>query len=174
MKYILPILVALLMSGCYTKKHNVELSFSKENIKLDSSKSVYISKPENGTYRGLVDSNSADSTVASIKSALSKHIHSVLTGYKFENFNSSLQNAKENEATYLIFPVILHWEDRATEWSGIADKIKIKISVIDVDNGIEISSVLINSHSSWWTAGGDKPHDLLAQPIEKYIDSLYL
>jgi hypothetical protein len=41
-----------------------------------------------------------------------------------------LTHAKENNYGYLVFPTILEWEDRATEWSGIPDKASIKIAMV--------------------------------------------
>jgi hypothetical protein len=39
------------------------------------------------------------------------------------------KNAASVNFDYFVIPEILHWEDRATEWSGIPDKIEVKISI---------------------------------------------
>ncbi|ELW8199044.1 DUF4823 domain-containing protein, partial [Yersinia enterocolitica] len=67
----------------------------------------------------------------------------------------------------------LHWEDRATEWSGKPDIIAIKITVYNAASDNIISSTIINGKSKWATFGGDHPQDLLAKPVSEYISSLY-
>jgi hypothetical protein len=74
---------------------------------------------------------------------------------------------------YYVEPDILHWEDRATEWSGIPDRIEIKISVYDAISGAELASSIVSGKSKWGTFGGDHPQDLLPEPVNKYVESLY-
>ena len=54
---------------------------------------------------------------------------------------------------------ILHWEDRATEWSGKADRVKVSLPLYR--SGSLVGSALVTANSSWWTFGGDHPEDLL-------------
>jgi hypothetical protein len=69
---------------------------------------------------------------------------------------------------------ILHWEDRATEWSGIPDKVEIRIDVIESARGDTIDSAIVKRKSGLATFGGDHPQDLLPKPVEDYVASLYL
>ena len=70
-------------------------------------------------------------------------------------------------------PEILHWEDRNTEWSGIKDKIEIKLVVYDAATGNELASTIIAGKIKWATFGGDHPQDLLPEPLKRYVESLY-
>ena len=74
---------------------------------------------------------------------------------------------------YYVIPEILYWEDRATEWSGIPDKIEVKVSVYDGQSAKELASTIILGKSKWATFGGDHPQDLLPDPLNKYVESLY-
>jgi hypothetical protein len=74
---------------------------------------------------------------------------------------------------YYVEPQILHWEDRATEWSALPDKIEIKISVYDASLGTELASSVLTGRSKWATLGGDHPQDLLPEPVRGYVDALY-
>jgi len=74
---------------------------------------------------------------------------------------------------YYIQSEILHWEDRATEWSGLPDRIEIKISVYDTHSGAELASSILSARSKWATFGGDHPQDLLPEPVKQYVESLY-
>jgi len=58
---------------------------------------------------------------------------------------------------YYVASEILHWEDRATEWSGLPDKIEIKVIIYDTKSGREISSAVLSGRSKWTTFGGDHP-----------------
>ena len=64
----------------------------------------------------------------------------------------------------LIEPKILHWEDRATEWSGKADRVKVSLPLYR--SGSLIGSALVTANSSFFTFGGDHPEDLLDAPFE--------
>jgi hypothetical protein len=76
-------------------------------------------------------------------------------------------------AGYYVVPQILHWEDRATQWSGRPDQIEIKITVYDAETSNIVASTRISGESKWATLGGDHPEDLLAEPVGAYISSLY-
>ncbi len=87
--------------------------------------------------------------------------------------DGALEKAKAGGYTYLIYPVILYWEDRATEWSGIPDKITVEISVIDVATGAVLNSARIEGKSKWATLGGDHLQDLLEKPLTDYARTLF-
>jgi uncharacterized protein DUF4823 len=52
-----------------------------------------------------------------------------------------------NQYAYYVETVIMHWEDRNTEWSGIPDRIEIKLIIYDVKTGVEIASSVMNGKS---------------------------
>lgn len=74
---------------------------------------------------------------------------------------------------YLVVPIILHWEDRATEWSGKSDRLEIQLSVYDLETQEELASSVLTGKSKWSTMGGDHPQDLLPDPVNSYVESLY-
>lgn len=55
---------------------------------------------------------------------------------------------------HYIIPEILHWEDRATEWSGKPDKIEIKVTIHEGQDSKELTSAIISGKSKWATFGG--------------------
>jgi hypothetical protein len=55
---------------------------------------------------------------------------------------------------YYVDPEILHWEDRATEWSGRPDTIEIRISIYDSTSEDELASAVLKGKSKWATFGG--------------------
>jgi hypothetical protein len=54
----------------------------------------------------------------------------------------------------MVYSTVLHWEDRATEWSGRPDRILLKKVVADAGSDNMISSVFIEGKSKWFTFGG--------------------
>lgn len=175
MKYIYYFLVAMLLTGCYVEKHDVQKTAAvTSHKKLDNRKPVYISVSEDGRYGSTLYNGTGVMTTQIIKMALSKYVDSIVTDNRTtEDYRIALKNAKSKNASYLFYPQILAWEDRATEWSGKPDKVTVKIRVVDVKSNKNISSILLKSNSSWWTLGGDHPQDLLEKPISDYINSLY-
>lgn len=175
MKYIFYFLISILLTGCYAEKHDVvQTATTQSYSKLDNSKSVYISVPEDGRYGSILYNRSGAMTTQAIKMALSKYVDSIITdGKSTEDYRTALRNAKNKNVSYLFYPQILEWEDRATEWSGKPDKVSIKIRVVDIKSNKKISSIVLKSNSSWFTLGGDHPQDLLEKPISDYINSLY-
>ncbi len=86
----------------------------------------------------------------------------------------SLQDARARGADYYIRVEILHWEDRATEWSGLSDKVTIKLLVINSETEAIADSVTIDGKSRWATFGGDHPQDLLEKPLQDYVSRLFI
>jgi hypothetical protein len=82
----------------------------------------------------------------------------------------------KNQSTsvdYFVVPEILHWEDRNTEWSGKKDTLEIKLSVFDAADGTTLATTIISGKSKWATFGGDHPQDLLPEPVNRYVETLY-
>ena len=80
----------------------------------------------------------------------------------------------DREYHYFAYTEILLWQENYTEWSGIPDKIEIRLSVFDTSTKQQLSSVTFHAKSKRFTFGGDHPEDLLEVPIQRYVRSLYL
>ena len=169
-KKIFIILVLFGLTGCVSTYNNEVLL--KNNTKLDSALSVFIATPINGSYGGAVYRDSGESTAIAVRSAFMRHVNGVEVSEKCSDVEC-LRLESNGKYGYLVVPAILHWEDRATEWSGIKDKLEIKI-VVYSSEGSEIASTIIYGKSKWATFGGDHPQDLLPEPIKIYVQSLYI
>jgi uncharacterized protein DUF4823 len=170
MRTLLRFLIVVFLAGC-------SATYSRQIVKqptakLERDKGVFISTPKDGWYGKIQYKNSGKMTAAAIKTAFSRYSSNVYVTE--ECFRSEcLKIIPASKFAYYVEPEILHWEDRATEWSGIPDKITIKISVHDVALGSGIASSVIDGESKWATFGGDHPQDLLPEPVSQYVDSLY-
>ena len=105
--------------------------------------------------------------------AFSAHLKNIVIGDKLEDSKQALTTANNSGYTYLIYPEIIHWEDRATEWSGKRDRVIVKVTLSDVATGETIDSGILKGTSKWGTFGGDHPEDLLAEPLKNYASSLF-
>ena len=91
---------------------------------------------------------------------------------RVEDQEQALQSARLGGHDYLVLPTLLHWEDRATEWNFMRDKVQVRIEVVDVFSGQVADSAVVEGKSGIVTLGGDHPQDLLPEPIDDYLQSL--
>ncbi len=164
MKKLLLIGLIIALTGCSSKYQQSEIG-GESKIKLDKAKTVFIGSPKPTQY-----SNSGTATTGALNSAFSRYARTVKVS-GCDDVDICMEQSKEYD--YLVVPDILFWEDRATEWSGKADKIEIKVSVIDIATKAKLKVVIINGKSKWLTFGGDHPQDLLPEPVNKFVASLY-
>lgn len=157
------------LTGCVsTYKNNVLI---QNKTKLNPALAVLVGTPLNGAYGGDIYQNSGEATAHAVRSAFMRHANVVEVSEKCSNIEC-LKVEANSKYGYLVVPVILHWEDRATEWSGIKDKLEIKMVVYSLE-GVEVAGTIIYGKSKWATFGGDHPQDLLPAPIQNYVQSLY-
>lgn len=141
--------------------------------KLESDSTVYVAVPKDGRYGKIIYQGSGMNTTQIVLMALSRHVNRVESGYDYQPFDEALESARKIGATYLVVPTILEWEDRATEWSGMPDRVSIRLAIVNARTGESIDSVLIKGKSGLATLGGDHPQDLLPNPVEEYVNSLF-
>jgi hypothetical protein len=133
--------------------------------------SIAVATPRNGSYGDKVYPDSGIATANAVRSAFARHAGevTVVPGCQME---ACLREAVPS-ASYFAVPEILHWEDRATEWSGKKDKLEIRLSIYSTSQGNVIASTVLSGKSKWATFGGDHPQDLLSEPLNEYVGSLY-
>lgn len=170
MRYLVSLLFAVGLSGCAsTYKQEVVTSPS---AKLERSKAVLIATPKNGAYDQKAYQASGQQTAAAVRAAFARFSDRVIVSSRCADL-PCLQAEGANGYTYFVVPEILHWEDRNTEWSGIPDRVEVKLVISDSRSNAEVASIVISGKSKWATFGGDHPQDLLPEPIKQYVESLY-
>lgn len=172
MKKILMAVCLLSLWGC-ADSHSLNVSGANVTTTINSTESVYVALSKDGSYGDNHYGGSGMMLSQSIQSSLLQRLQKVEIARKSELFPAALNSAKNGGYDYLFYPIIMHWEDRATEWSAIPDKIKVKITVVDVETGTEVKSAIIDSSSGLATFGGDHPQDLLPAPVEDFIIQLF-
>jgi hypothetical protein len=146
---VLPILI-LFLSSCAASYQNriVQSPLSK----LDRAKGVFISTPKNGRYDRTEYKNSGQMTASAVKAAFARFSNNTFVSDECLG-RVCLKIMPTEQYGYYLKPEILHWEDRATEWSGLRDRIEIKISIYEAKSGNEIASSVLTGTSKWATFG---------------------
>jgi hypothetical protein len=108
-----------------------------------------------------------------LRAAFQKEVRAVFGGRLAETLDEGKANAAKANAHYLVYPTIMRWEDRSTEFSGRRDKVEIRLELWNVPEDRLMDIRLIQGTSKWMTDGGDKPQDLLAEPFAKYAASFF-
>jgi hypothetical protein len=162
---------ALPIAAC-ADTHSVERP-SLPSTKLRPGASAFVAVPTDGRYGRTVYNGSGLMTTQIVARALARKLQNVEQATEVQSHEAALLAARRGGAIYLFVPTILQWEDRATEWSGISDKVEIQLRVIDVASGAELDRAIINGRSGLATFGGDHPQDLLPKPVGDYIDALF-
>ena len=166
---VLSAVVSSLLGCASTYKQNV---LTSPSVKLSNTASVLVATPTNGSYGSNEYAASGASSASAVRSAFA--LHSSVVNVSSNCRDIKCLRSEDNSAhDYYVVPEILHWEDRNTEWSGKSDKVEIKVSVFDGKNGNLLSSTVISGKSKWATFGGDHPQDLLDEPVNTYVHSLY-
>lgn len=170
MKRFLFIITVVLLTGCSAKYSTNNVQKSTEL--LVKNLPVAVAKPADGVYETRSYAGSGDTTAAVVKAAILRHSDNVSVYSDCEDLMCLKDKHMMNRGYYVV-PQILHWEDRATQWSGIPDRIEIKISVYNAESNAIVASTIITGKSKWATFGGDHPQDLLPVPINAWMASLY-
>lgn len=157
-----------LLGGCAA-------SYNRETIadvgtKLKSGGTAIVATPGDGAYGDETYAGSGSATAAATLAAFARHTSAAEVSKSCMDF--TCLRAMETQFDFYVIPQILHWEDRATEWSGKPDRIEVKLSVL-APNGVVLASTVISGKSKWATLGGDHPQDLLPEPINEYVGSLF-
>jgi hypothetical protein len=164
--------VGQLLTGC-ADSHQVHLSPELPSPRIQAGQSLYVALARDGAYGEHHYPGSGLMLSQAIATPLLKRLTRVELARHTENLNEALSSARKGGYDLLCYPQILHWEDRATEWSARSDKVTVKLTLFEVASANTLRSALIEGQSGLATFGGDHPQDLLPAPLEAFTDSLF-
>lgn len=173
MRSLYPVLALLLMMGCADTHKIMRSGGSQVTAALDRQASAYVAVPSDGRYGATLYAGSGAMTAQVVASAFALYLGKVTAGSKTEDFDQAMSTARAGNFRYLLYPQILVWEDRATEWSGKPDLATVKLSIFSTDTGTMLDSAVIEGKSGLATFGGDHPQDLLPKPMSQYAATLF-
>jgi hypothetical protein len=169
---VLPIVAMLALVGCASQYQIQPLSGSKHSVVLNKQGGVYITVPADGKYQDINYPGSGQLVAQTLAADFSKYARTVQTASS-QAQDGGLSEARQAGSEYLVVPVITHWEQRATEWSGLPSRMSLRITIFDVASGQQLLSEGIEGRTSKMTFSSTSPDALLKKPIAEVVDSLY-
>ncbi len=170
MRTIFLVVFSVLLAGCTARYQ--QQSLITPSAQLEAGRPVIVAMPRNGSYGAKQYPESGKMAADAVRAAFARHTDAATLSVVCRDL-ACLQHSPDTRGSYLVVPDILHWEDRATEWSGIPDRLEIKLSVYDGETGRTLASSILAGKSKWATFGGDHPQDLLADSLKRYVEALY-
>jgi hypothetical protein len=159
--------------GCHSTIKQTSADVAPGGASLRANSRVYIAMPEDALDKKNPVPSSGRRTALALQDAFKKHTRNVLMAKFPETLDDALNHARDLQYEYVVFPTILKWEDRPTEWTGVRDKLQLKIDLISVENRQVLESTKIDAKGRWMTDGDDQPQDLLPEPIDKFVRSMF-
>jgi hypothetical protein len=144
------------------------------SIRLDPGKSVFVAVPVDGQYGSRVYAGTGRTVAQKTAAAFSRYSPRVeVSSSTTTNRDELLAAARRAGAGYLVIPGILHWEQRATEWSGIPSRVSISMTVVDVGTRADLRAGLLESRSAVMTFVRPNPDVLAQNLIDENVALLY-
>ncbi|MZR31487.1 DUF4823 domain-containing protein [Sneathiella litorea] len=166
-KAVILLLGIWILSGCANSYQANAIKTPPTKISANSK--FYVTQPKDGVYGNTNYAGSGKMTSAAIAAELSKKGSEVVVAETVETVEQAKQKATTASADYLFVSKILHWEDRATEWSLLSDKITMNYVIYDTHSGEKIASTTASATSGLATFGGDHPQDLVPKTVEDFL-----
>jgi hypothetical protein len=163
----------LVLVGCKSSYEQVEVANTPSRPQLDTKAAVYVALAGDFQHKKDFIINSGRTTSEIIRDTFAKYARRAYIARRPESFAESLETARNGKCAYLVYPTILHWEDHTTELTGIPDRIEVKIEITDTATGNPLHATVLKGRGSVMTDGGDRPQDLLPEPVSKYVASLF-
>ena len=165
------LLVAMLfcfVGGCTAGFKTERPAAFDGDVHIEPDASIMVGPSEDGAFNNEPALGSGDALTRAVVRAFSKHVADVDVRPRPTSARAGMSAARREGFDYYIDLTILHWEDRATEWSGKSARISVRLRLYETRSQDLIDSIVIDGKSKWATFGGDKPEDLLRKPIERY------
>jgi hypothetical protein len=165
------VLAASMLAACSSKYQVDAVQIPVAGLGVQSR--FYVMLPRDGVYGSKTYVRSGQMTTTAVYQALVTRGAEAEQATKIEDEKTVIAEAKKNGFDYVFVPTILHWEDRATEWSGKLDRLTMHYAVYEAGTGKEVASTTIRASSKWATFGGDHPQDLLPKTTRQFVDQLF-
>lgn len=140
---------------------------------LGATNRIYIGRPFDASFKEKIAHNSGAQIAEALLVAFYRNTKFAGMSRRPQTMVDAMKSAEEWRADYLVYPTIVKWEDRATEFSGVRDKLEFRLDLYKVATGEVLLSHLVDAKSRWMTDGGDTPVDLLQAPIDQWVQSLF-
>ena len=168
MRKFLFILVAVVFCGC-TSTYKYDLDDNTPS--LEQNKSIAIAVSDDGSYGSDVYTGSGRTLSNEIKLALKPYANRA-TILRNMSVLDDFSDEEIEKYDYIVIPEIIHWEDRATAWSGIPDKVEISVEIYNSQREL-LKSAILQGKSASMTLSTNDPSELLKKPLEIFFKSAF-
>ena len=169
--YLTLCIVFLVLSGCVSKYRVDAIEIPTASIPIGSH--FYVMLSDDGQFGEKVYTGSGRMVSASVQRILRAHGAEVTLATQTEGLEQAVETARSGNIAYVVLPTIIHWEDRATEWSGRPDRITMKYVIYNTTGGERLASTTVSASSKWATLGGDHPQDLVPQTFQDFLAQVF-
>lgn len=170
--YYLICVIFTSLTGCVSVP-DISIEDKQGSIIVPTNESVCLVTPSDGLFEGKTYRNSGIKVAEKISSS----IRDAYTIVRVEKIGAGhLNGCKNKDLRYVIYPEILEYEDRATGWSALPDKIRVKVNLVDTSTSnastftyYADSNLVASAFLEW---GNAAPHELLGEAFEQQIKDL--
>lgn len=172
-KTILCLGALFLLAGCATADIDRIGTVQAAAPVLSGEQKVLVALPKDGVYQNIKYDYSGQQVQQAFFEALSFEAGNVVLANQVQSLDDSLAYAGNIGAQVLVYPVITHWEDRNTPWSGLRDKIRVNVQVYSVASGKVLDRTSLYATNRWVSFVNAAPANLLKKVVNPYIKQLY-
>lgn len=166
---LIPWLALLALAGC---QHATITPPSTVFVQpLHPSARVYIAAPRDAGSGPKQYTGSGDAVALALEAAFCRNGGSTAIGAPAATAADAVSMARDRECDIVVWPQIAPAEGQAG--SVVNDNLVLSVQVFRAADGLEISRTEIAGEASWFTFGGDHPHDLLRGPIDTFVNRLF-
>lgn len=189
-KIIIIVSILMLINGCYARMQQTLRDDRLKPINFNNDEKIAVMLTDDGSHTFVygVSDDKANMTSQTEKTEfylgsgiiVATKVQAALLGLfsQVEKFNTKNKEkaillCKQQNVKFLVVPTILHWEDRNSPWSGIADKIEVKIELFDMTLDKMVNSIIFKANTEWATLTDKPPEDLLNGEFNKAIVDMF-
>lgn len=166
---VFAIALAMITTGCSASYHHAFLNPSPKTLYPQSR--ILLVTPANGTYGSIVYETSGTDVIQALSKELQRYTSAISIIPVPVTIDQILDKDLE-QFDYVIIPYIMHWEDRATGWSFIPDRIEVRFEIFNNQRQL-IDTYLINGQSARIVWVSRQPDSLLPRPIRIMLQELF-
>jgi hypothetical protein len=86
------------------------------------------------------------------------------------NEDEAFEVCRRQQGQHLVIPTIVHWEDRAMQWSGKPDHVKVQLVLREVDDDTATRMVIFEGKQGHGLHFTDSPaEDLLTEKFNEAV-----
>lgn len=171
-KTILWLGVLFLCAGCATADIDRTGSVTASSAVFTADQKVLVALPKDGVFQNIKYDDSGQQVQQSFLEALSFTAGEVALAERVMSLDESLAYAGQIGAQVLVYPVITHWEDRNTPWSGLRDKVRINVQVYSVGPNKVLDRTSLYATNRWFAFVNAAPANLLKKIVNPYVRQL--